>query len=584
MNAPLSVQEFSEYLERRLKAMSVSEMRDWIRRAAAQVQPDGRTEFLATLQIPKEPKEAPRANFLEAIDKLRAKVEKALKEEPTWDMDYDDETPGLDEFHPALKRLFADTRAVFQQRNYALASEAYARLFTLISLEDEYGRCTGFPDDLDRDEEQARYLRSIIELETAEPARLLMIAWARIRHGEGLRLESIFKITPEAFPLQSKLLDELIPLLEAQADETCDAWLRQAIQLRHGSAGLEVLAERVGDRRPQAWVEWVAAIANKQTPRETLTAAAKALQHLPERLCLRADVASHAFQAAVQLGDAESALQARWEGVCSARDDDALLNLWDQVTDGSQRRQWMQRAVEELCTPTPKVQHAQHRSHSARLIFREEHDWPFEMDDGSMDFGPSSYAKFHTAPRSTIAMARLLAGDWQTAWSEANTEQVLGWSDHHKCQALVVAAFFARFACTTLDTPLPPAIESLYRSTRGISALDVLRGTKDSGDRSRKALDLSMAYWVPDFDTGMKAVGLAIRRVDAIVGGLHRNAYDRAALVLCAAVEAMASLGKETEGQALLQEVITRHKRKNSFTAALRKLQTELTGIRYPRS
>lgn len=93
MKASLSVQEFSEYLERRLKAMSVSEMRDWIRRAAAQTQPDGRAEFLATLQIPKEPKEAPRTNLLEAIDKLRAKVEKALKEEPTWDMDYDDGRP-----------------------------------------------------------------------------------------------------------------------------------------------------------------------------------------------------------------------------------------------------------------------------------------------------------------------------------------------------------------------------------------------------------------------------------------------------------------------------------------------------------
>lgn len=576
MKTPLSVHEFSEYLERRLKAMSASEMRDWIRRESAQIPPEERADFLTKLQQDKTPTKEAKTDLLQAIDKLRAKIEKALEVEPTWEEYHDDEEPGLEEFHPALKRLFAETRAVFLQRNYPLASEAYARLFALISLEDQYGRCTGFPYDLDQNEEQARYLRSVIELQSAERARLLMIAWAQIRSGIGIRLESIFKISPDAFPEQNQLLDELIPLLEAQADQACDAWLRQAILLRHGADGLEVLAERAGDRRPQVWVEWVAEIARHRTPQEMLTAAAKALLHLPERHSLRADIARHAFSAAKLLGDEATALQARWEGVCSARGDEAVLDLWDTVTDSDLRRQWMQRAVVELCTPAPQATHTENHARPGSTIPRTEQDWPFDEDDGSMDFGPSSYARYHNAPRSTIALARLLAGDWQAAWSEASTERVLGWSDHDKCQALVVAVFFARFARTTLDTPLPPAIESLYRSIQDITYLDVLDGTPNRGDRIRKAIDRSMSYWVPDFDTGMQAVDLAIKRIDAIVDGLHRKAYDRAALALCAAVEVMVCLGKEAEGNALMQAVVSRHKRKSSFTRALRDLQARL--------
>ena len=576
METSLSVQEFSEYLERRLKAMSASDMKDWIRRAAAQVPPEERAQFLTTLQQDKTPRKETSTDLLHAIDTLRAKVEKALKEEPTWDMDHDDETPGLDEFHPALKRLIGEAREVFVAKNYTLASEAYARLFTLMSLEDEYGRCTGFPYDLDQDEEQARYLRSIIELETAERARLLLMAWARIRRGNGIRLDSIFKITPDVFPEQNQLLDELIPLLEAQADETCDAWLRQAILLRQGTGGLEVLAERSGNRRPQVWVEWVAEIARERTPQEVLAAAAKAFQHLPERHSLRADVAAHAFTAAKQLNDEGSALQARWEGVCSARSEEAVLDLWNLLPDVDQRRHWMQRAVEELCTPTPKVAPSERRFRPGGSIPRTEQDWPFDEDDGNYDFGPGSYSSFREATRNTIALARLLAGDWQAAWSEARKEQVLGWSGHDTCQALVVASFLARFARTTLETPLPPAIEALYRSTLGVSALDVLRETHDRGAHIRKALDLSMAYWAPNFDTGMQAVNLVIKRVDAIVDGLHRNAYARAALALCAAVEAMTCLGKDVEGRALMQEVIARHKRKSAFTRALRELQAQL--------
>src|SRR5215510_12672834 len=66
-----------------------------------------------------------------------------------------------------------------------------------------------------------------------------------------------------------------------------DAWLREAIRLARGTAGLAELARAEGQARPRAYLDWFAALEEEGQPREVLAAAQAALHMLPAHLPIR---------------------------------------------------------------------------------------------------------------------------------------------------------------------------------------------------------------------------------------------------------------------------------------------------------
>jgi tetratricopeptide (TPR) repeat protein len=578
MDQNLSIKRYSERLEARLRKMSVEELRDWIREAAAEVRSDARQGFLEGLRPRKRKTDAPEkaAGLMADIAELRCRLEKAMKVEPEWGYDDEEEVEVFEEFLPKLQRLFARARAVFARASFTAAVEAYRALFELSTMEDEYGRRVGLPSDLDAGEERARYLRAVVEASSKNRAKTLMQAWGELVGREELALSDIFEITPAPVEKRDDLLDDLIKILEKQGGDECDAWLRHATLLRHGITGLEALARREGVRRPYAWVDWVTAVAESGDQCRTAEAVTEALKSLPERLSLRAAVAGYGFRAAVKLRDGPAAAAARWEEFCAARSARSLLDLWEAVPAGEKRREWMARAADESLRKLPKSESGLDEiSLGAASINRDGGDWPFSPDDGKTVFGRSQAVFYYEADARVTALARLLAGDWESAWKAARSEPVLGWSSSSGAQAFVVPAFFARMA-TVLGRPLPPAIEMLFRAALATMDDQFLDPDPGFADRLRQAFTESMASWKPDATTRSVVVQVALRRIDAIVDAKHRGAYERAAHLAVAAAEVLDRQGNAEESRRLLQKVIERHRRKYAFVGEIRRKQETL--------
>jgi uncharacterized Zn finger protein len=62
---------------------------------------------------------------------------------------------------------------------------------------------------------------------------------------------------------------------------------------------------------------------------------------------------------------------------------------------------------------------------------------------------------------------------------------------------------------------------------------------------------------------------VAKKRVEAIVGGQHRNSYDKAAVLAAACVEVLRQRGNNREADAFLNGIRTRFPRHRAFQAEL---------------
>jgi hypothetical protein len=584
MAKELSIRQFSERLEARLKEMSIHELQTWVRESTSDLPAAKRQEFLKSLSASADApaaKPTKSASLLDEIAALRRRLEAAMEEDPEWGYEDDEEPSSFAELLPEFERLFGRARALFRKYDFTAAAGAYRALFELSAIDDEYGRGMGLPEALDAAEEQARFLRSVVEINGSDRGRALLQAWGQLVDRRKIDLPDVLEITPVSISGRDVLLDELIELLEKQRDDECDAWLRQATRLRSGVEGLKRLARRFGSRRPFAWVDWVAAVAESGDSKQIAEAANEALRSLPDRLSLRARVAEHAYAAALKSKDVEQAVSARWEGYCAAPSTRTLLDLWDAAGDG--RCRWMARAAIEPLVRPPE---AEGRSHLGRfgnpLAGAGPDEWPFEPDDGKHVFGQSTAVFYKEATAKLRVVAHLLASDWEGAWKRAKGEKVLGWSSWESSQSLVVPVFFARLSGAP-DRPLPPAVDGLWKTA--------IHGADDSpfesdddqpesdgriAGRLARAIDNGMKSWALDSATASAVIQLAIRRVDAIVGEKHRGAYERAAYLTIAATEVLERQGNGEESLQLLHSVIDRHRRKYAFTGEVRMAQERL--------
>lgn len=112
--------------------------------------------------------------LLDAIDDLEARLKKAMESADEWvncfgwKYEYEEEAVGpYQEFIEPLTLLFERTALAFDHGEFALARQAYRRLFHLLDQEDDYGRHISLDDltDLEQKDAVARYLRAIYQTE-----------------------------------------------------------------------------------------------------------------------------------------------------------------------------------------------------------------------------------------------------------------------------------------------------------------------------------------------------------------------------------------------------------------------------------
>jgi hypothetical protein len=344
-----------------------------------------------------------------------------------------------------------------------------------------------------------------------------------------------------------------IAFLRTQSEPEADAWLREAVRLSQGTAGLETLARTEGVQRPRAYLDWCAALAAEGKQRAVLNAAHEALRTLPRPLPIRAAVADYLCTAATHLHDTVALRLGRWEAFVAKPTLARLLDVWEVTPAGTARARQMSQAAQHvqdtLANPPGE----------GTYVWADAIERPVWPD------------------KTVLAHAYLLAGDWDAAYRLAVPEQVLGWSSSHNTQGLVVACCLVKMS-GAMPGQLPPNLTQLWHWELQNSTGFVSWYSADAGEASL-LVRLQHAYTecLPEVSLTSEqqaallgwCLDVARRRVEAIVGNQHRGSYDRAALLLTSCTEVLRLRGQAQEARRLLDDVRQQFQRHRAFQAEL---------------
>lgn len=570
----MSPRSFAKELEFRLATLPDEPLRGILRKLAREVRPGRRRALLAHLGSA-DGAAAQLASLakLDAlvpdIGKLAKRLRAVLGRPERMDRvrGFWGENSPYTDLESEVEGLFDRCRAAFALGRMELARDAYADLFAVLGVRDGYGFGLDRPASVTITEEHARYLRALVEATPAdERATRLLGAMRNLSatqwDASGLSLRGVFEIGPAPLAGCEELLDGLIKLLREGTENVDDRWLREAVRLRRGAAGLAELARREGEWRPRAWTDWLELMAAEGGAARICAAAREALGGIPDGLNLRVLVANHWARAAADLGNKEAVLTARWEAFRAQPSPRHLVDLWAVAGDATARTKWMKRAVD--CTLGRAV--------------------PLVAGPEIGGFGPADDAPFlepgdafdGVASEVMTVVCRLLAGDWHGAFAMAKRNEPLGGSSEGNVQAVVLPvmlAWQAGWPKRSLPTNLAALLDE---ALRGADNRD--EPEPRTSVRLREALAYALPSWQETGRAGKptpldQSVALALARVNSMVRSVaddqHRGAYARAAVLACAAAELLQARNDTPGAERLLAGLLVRHQRKPSFKKEL---------------
>jgi len=580
MSPKIPLKTFWETIEQRLNECSADDLRAILRTMAQRVPPSGRRDFLAQLGVGAVSIPSPRTpweDLIPDIEDLEMEIREAMasadewEDEHGWQPEYEEDSLGrYIEFVEPANLLFERTALAFDSGEIALARRAYRKLFDLLDQEDDYGRRLSLSDlTVDRQETVARYLRSIYETEPLgdRPQTLYdemrrFFSQSYPYHGR-VMLEDLLQISPRPLPDREPFLADWVAFLHVQSGPEADAWLREAVRMSQGTAGLGRLARTKGREHPRAYLDWFTALEEEGQHAQVLTAAREALQTLPGDLPIRAAIADHLCGAAALLDDLPSLREGRWEAFAAKPTLSRLLDLWEAFPAGAERTGWMQRAIEHI--EIEKV-----RARDSRFA-----PFPYPaLDDLERPVRPGD---------ALLAHARLLAGDLETAHRAAAEKRVLGWSGASSDQALVVSFLLILLSGESAGT-LPPNLSALWSWSLLATSLGFW-GYGGSGEEGlpKRAAQVYAEHLAWGRESGSLALGeereetylawcldVARKRVEAIVGNQHRKSYGKAAMLTVACAETLRLRGNESAARTWVSEIRERFPRHRAFQSELK--------------
>jgi hypothetical protein len=571
----LTLAEFAERLDRRLKGLSAVRLRSILRSHGEGLPADERASFLAIFEA--SPRRSGGDEDLLA-DVARVVAEPPQAEDQEFDFPergydpWDDEGPEV--YWPELDALFGRAEDAFQEGRLALACSAYKELFGAILERYEDGSID-LQLDSDLDEAKARYLRALYETlpPRERPAALLQAMRDLVSVGGRVGLAEVVGVRRAPLPdrngflarWRDRLLSEVRGRRRAGEPGTdAGALLLEAVALRDGAAGLGAFARQHGRLLPQAWREWVQALAAARKPEAALSAAHEAVRVL-ESGPVRAWACEFVADAARRRKDGEAVLGARREALRSAP---TIVRL------------------SALCSATMPGELSKVAAEDVVLV-RER--WA----KGKRGAGSDVFAQGAVKEgRRLLALLYLLAGDPAAAVALVPKGEPRGWSDGEHPGAVVVpwllvagcaveppadtslAACWAEVDhCASPyaayesfdpadDLDAPPSDEEAEDAPKPLCLTPALRAGMDALDKATRARLLE------------KGAALARARVETIVSNKNRGAYERAARLWSAVHDAHVLAGRADEGARLLaglRDSLSRHYRfRERLDAAVR--------------
>ncbi len=335
--------------------------------------------------------------------------------------------------------------------------------------------------------------------------------------------------------------------------------LLEAVALRDGAAGLGAFARQHGRLLPQAWREWVQALAAARKSEAALAAAREAIGAL-ESGAVRAWACEFVADAARRRKDREAVVAARREAFRSAP---TIVRL------------------SALCSATTPDRVSKLAAEDVVLV-RER--W----SKGKREAGAGVVGETLVGEgRRLLALLYLLAGDPAAAAALVPKGEPRGWSNGEHPGAVVVPWLLVA-GCGVE----PPAGSSLaacwaevdhcaspFASYEPFEPADELERPPAEDEAGTAAKPLSLT---PALRAGMAALDEAARarlleqgaalaraRVEAIVSNKNRRAYERAARLWSGVQDAYVLAGRASEGARLFAELRDRLSRFYRFRERL---------------
>ncbi len=571
MSSRISLKEFMEEVEERLAALSHSDLRGLLRERAKETPSGERDKFLAFL-TPPPPEAVEIKNSAEVkelisdIDELYSRLEggeycegwgydNEIGEERDWgDESWADEVAGY----------FSQAHKFLLDGNPGLARVIHEKLFVILDLGEESGHLPGPPDpeellEIDLDEERARYLRAVYLAASREDrADELFKAADRFQYyiGEDLNLKEVVNAGTDLLPDLESFLTDWIERLKDRTEDWTRYLRREAVTLAGGTAGIAELARREGKDHPSAYVDWIGALEKEKDFPAMLQAAREGLEAVPRDYLLRAEIAEGLVRAGEELGDLETQLIGWREAFYS---DPSLSHLLSLLSIAGRKGDYQ-----------PEIDQAIVRLRSL-LEMRPGRNRGFDPDNRET-------ARACLSSWALPARAYLLGGYYQEAFQLCRNQKSLGWSGLNP-KGLVVPVFL-QMLFQGGDLSASENLRQLWESaTEDNPIYSVVHGghRRDLPERFREALSAvirSRPFTAGEADRYLSwCVKETGKRVDAIVGEKHRKSYAKAANLLAATAEVLASHGEEAKGRALIERYRRRYNRHSAFQKELRKVR-----------
>ena len=355
MERRISLKKFNDEIEDRISILDLNSLREIVKSFSNEVKPTEREHFLAKFSSSPLKKEIIDDDILKEIDGLTEMIESRFEEEPDWgNYEYDVEEPGPDaDLVEKISLMFDRVNAVFDYGNVQIARKAYEKLFSILELEDDYGRSIDAYnlENVDLKEIRSRYLRSLY-LSFYEGARIkvLMEKMEKMRSffpEELPSMQEIIEISNALLQDWTAFLDLWIVVLKKENSKCANAWLREAIFLKEGITGLKELSQSHGLKDPRIFYELVKACKDQNQLQEALDEAENALSVLPDGLPIRASIADQIQELAQKLQNDEAFCQAQWISFQEKPTLKKLIGLFE-FNSGKARKLIMEKAVDVL--------------------------------------------------------------------------------------------------------------------------------------------------------------------------------------------------------------------------------------------
>ncbi|HYA42637.1 MAG TPA: hypothetical protein VEF34_15135 [Syntrophobacteraceae bacterium] len=544
-NSPrkIPLKQYLEAVREHCQGLSKEQLVETLLNLAQEAPVRGRVNFLDKIRVlapdpgekktGKDPEEALLERIAVLGEEIRQRVE-SIESGDYWDdpdqwedVGYDDEEPDYvtSEQVEELQDLFLETGGIFLDGRLETASRLYRALFDFM---DENSQVAGYPspESLDIREERARYCRCVYE--TVDPKRRVESVLACINIDASLN-DYRLDLPSERFPMLQDLIDarfgELTDLetfllawekrLARYSGDRASVLRMEAVQKLKGVDGISVLARKWKSEQPRGYLFWIQCLENEGNRQEMIDVCREALDALPNGT-FREQAAEYFTMAAERLEIAEYVLMGKRERFLSVPNERNLLELLGEARKQNVRFQELETVL-------------------SSLERKKEDD---KYGRGNL------YVK-----------ALLMAGRLQEAFREAKGEKNLGWSSGNA--GVVFASILSVLTDNSSKAVTVRTLLKQYAESRGYYDED------DDGSKPEEAYK--------EILTGLKLVKtgepetreyrawvdkIGRSRIEAIVSGQHRGAYDRAAGVLGSLAEYYIISGGIEKARSLLHEFV----------------------------